>query len=830
MDDMHFLSRLRRENEAFGELREAANEMPGRTESVGAADERLYREAARKNQEVLAIGKRDHRIDWPRDFLARHCANPLEEYREPRESPRSAESATGPASAAAPASEMLAGMGRRIAVFRSGKDRRKGGNAGSRDVSDAFVKAPETPGGAADPGKARGEAVPAEIELRLAKQAAEAANRAKSEFLATMCHEIRNPVNVMVGMMDLALQSDLTAEQREYLTLMKTSSSSLLSVINESLDLARIEAGCLEAERIPFSLRECLGDAVKMLAFEAQRKGLVLAYDIAPELPDALQGDPMRLRQIIVNLLGNAIKFTGLGDVVMCVECEEIDDDAVVCRFAITDCGPGIAEDRQAAIFEPFLQADASTARRFGGSGLGLAISARLVSMMNGKIWLESTPGVGSTFFFTACFGRQKVLPGQDEAVDGSGLRALVVEDHPVSRRFLVNTLRRWRIDVDLATSGESALALIEQADAAQLPYRLLLLADCLPGADSHAVIERLRAAPGGSLVKLVRLASCTGRKNDAGSPVEDGGLCLTMPVKQSELLRIVSSLACPPAEASIRLGTQGEPAGSMAAEKSRPEQTILVVDDDPFNSRLSQLVLEKTGYRVLVADGAAETLEILARERIDLVLMDVQMPKINGIETVRLIRRQERLSGRHVPVIALSAGVVPQEREECLQAGMDGYLSKPIRPENLPEINAWLHAATAQPESVQYGDQVLDRRALLLAVSGDRQLLAEIIALFMDNCSKLMVRGRNAIDRGDQAEFSRTLHTLLGMFQSLSASSAQAVVARLRGLSIERAPDQVAAIHAQLDREVKVLKAALLRLKRETRIRPRRFKVSSRK
>ncbi|MFZ2855496.1 MAG: response regulator [Rhodocyclaceae bacterium] len=746
MDDMHFLSRLRNENEAFGELRETANEMPGHTES---------RETA-------------------------------------------------------------------VVVFRSGKDRRKGG---SRDGSCFLVEAAEASGGG--PGKTHGEPVPAELELRLAKQAAEAANRAKSEFLATMCHEIRNPVNVMVGMIDLALQSDLTAEQREYLMLMKTSSSSLLSVINESLDLARIEAGCLEAERIPFSLRECLGDAVKMLAFEAQRKGLVLAYDIAQELPDAVQGDPMRLRQIIVNLLGNAIKFTGQGDVVLSVECEGINDDEVICRFAIADSGPGIPDDRQAAIFEPFLQADASTARRFGGSGLGLAISARLVSMMGGKIWLESTPGIGSTFFFTARFGRQKVLPGQCEAVDYSGLRALVVEDHPVSRRFLVNTLRCWHIDVDVAASGKSALALIEQADSAQVPYRLLLLADRLRSADNHAVIEKLRTVPGGSPVKLVRLASCTGRKNGAGYPVEDGGVCLTMPVKQSELLGIVSSLACHPAEEGRRIGTRGEPVGNMPAEKGKPEQAILVVDDDPLNSRLSQLVLEKAGCRVLVADGAAETLEILAREHIDLVLMDVQMPKVDGIETARMIRRQERLSGRRVPVIALSAGVVAQEREACLQAGMDGYLSKPIRPENMPEINTWLQvaAAAAQAESVQYGDQVLDRRALLLAVSGDRRLLAEIIVLFMDNCRKLMIRGHDAIDKGDQAAFSRTLHTLLGMFQSLSASSAQAVVARLRGLSIEQVPDQVAAIHAQLDREVKILEAALLRLKRETHNRHRRSK-----
>lgn len=757
MDDMHFFLGLRGENEAFGGLREAANEMPERAESRGAHD-----------------------------------------Y------PRAAEAGVGPA----PGSAMLAGAGHRIAVFRSGKDRRKGG---SREEGFPFVDAREAPG----------EPAPAEVELRLAKQAAEAANRAKSEFLATMCHEIRNPLNVMVGMMDLALQSNPTAEQREYLTLMKTSSSSLLSIINESLDLARIEAGCLEAERIPFSLRECLGDAVKMLAFEAQRKGLVLAYDIAPELPDAVQGDPMRLRQIIVNLLGNAIKFTGQGDVVMSVECQDIDDDEVVCRFAVADSGPGIPDDRQAAIFEPFLQADTSTARRFGGSGLGLAISARLVSMMNGKIWLESAPGSGSTFFFTACFGLQKGLPGQGEAVDCSGLRALVVEDHPVSRRFLANTLRRWHIDVDLAASGKSALALIEQADAAQAPYRLLLLADRLRSADSHAVLEKLRAAPpGSSPVKLVRLASCTGRKNDAGYPVEDGGVCLTMPVKHSELLGIVSSLACHPVPEGARIGAPGEPAGGMPAGKGEPARAILVVDDDPFNSRLSQLVLEKAGCRVLVADGAAEALELLARERIDLVLMDVQMPKVDGIETARMIRRRERLSGRHLPVIALSAGVVAREREQCLRAGMDGYLSKPIRPENLPEINAWLQAA-AQPESVQYGDQVLDRHALLLAVSGDRQLLAEIIALFMDNCSKLMVRGRDAIDRGDQAEFSRTLHTLLGMFQSLSASSAQAVVARLRGLSLDRAPEQVAAIHAQLDREVKVLEAALLRLKRETCIRP---------
>lgn len=709
------------------------------------------------------------------------------------------------------------------ALARSGKDRRKSElRLERRPVIDDYGT---VSGVLETESDSAGHKSPV-VALRLAKQAAEAANLAKSEFLARMCHEIRNPVNVMIGMMDLALQTNLTPEQREYLALMKTSSDSLLSVIDDSLDLARIEAGCLEAENIPFSLRESLGEATKMLAFEARKKGLVLAYDIGPDVPDALQGDPMRLRQIVVNLLGNAIKFTGQGDVVMRVECQGIDDDQVTCRFAIADSGPGIPKERQAAIFAPFLQADASTARRYGGSGLGLAISAHLVKMLGGMIWLESAPDKGSTFVFTVRFRLQNGQPAQNAALDCQGLRVLVVEDHPVSRRFLANTLRQWNADVDQAESGKSALALIERARAAQAPYRLVLLDDALHDVDCHAVIEQLQGAAGLPATRIVLLGSSPRHRDDGSRGEAEGLTCLTMPLKQSELLPIVASAVGLAAE------KHPQPVFGPVSGNAASNFSVLVVDDNAVNCRVSQLLLEKAGYRVLLAGSAADALKILACERLDLVLMDVQMPEMNGAEVTALIRRRERIGADHLPIVGLSANVMPGERERCLQAGMDEYLIKPINPERLLGIIERLKSAPAEwPEAARHVDQVLDRHVLLLSVSGDRRLLAEIIALFLDNCSTLMTRSREAMGLCDQDGFARALHTLLGMFQSLSACAAQEIVGKLQTLSIAREPDRVEAIYAQLDREVNALKAALIGLNSEMltrqtagKSRPRRF------
>ncbi len=645
-------------------------------------------------------------------------------------------------------------------------------------------------------------------ELRKARDAANAASRAKSDFLANMSHEIRTPMNAVIGMTELLQDTPLSADQREYTDTLQDAAESLLGVISDILDFSKIEAGMFELSPVTFDLREALENTLRTLGVRAHQKGLELVCEVGSEVPDILVGDAPRLRQVVLNLVGNAIKFTESGEILLQVESADNVDNETTLRFVVADTGIGIPEEKQELIFEAFAQADGSTTRKYGGTGLGLAIAATLVRMMGGEVSVESEPDRGSRFVFSARFAvpPPSAVPPKPRTPESlRGLRVLVVDDNATNRRILTEMLTRWEMEPKAVSGGEAALEELQAAQKAGDPYPLVLLDGNMPGMDGFAVAQHIKEherLAGASIMMLTSAA----RPGDRARCLELGvASYVSKPIKRSDLFDTITDvLAHRPGKRIPR--TRVRPPTPEPSRRLR----VLVAEDNAVNQQVAMGFLDRAGHAAVVVSSGREVLATLEHHDFDLILMDVQMPGLDGLETTAAIRERERTTGAHIPIVALTAHVVKGDAERCLAAGMDGYVAKPLRARELfAAIESALDPARRVPAHRPRAT-IFDEALLLERVGGDRVALAQLVELFLADAPRLVAEICGAIEAKNTTALQAAAHTLKGAVSNFAAPGATQAAARLLQLGESDRLSGARDACTILEREIDQLRAAL--------------------